>query len=875
MTVVELQLHGYKQGHQLLAASVELQKADQSVIDRLSDVAGPLRPKEVFSPYLTAYPLPSGEHYVLAKTWQDLTVARAGCVRTLSLIISANVWAQATSLIPFMQLFDDELPQVSDVLQRIVPTSTHAELPKIPEFQTTELLEALFLEDPFPIAVFDAPDPDVIAIRLLTALWPTMRKQFAISTFALSPRKVAGREFDLVFSPKNARSKFSDWEGRRIDGRSPQVPRHRWTPTISEKIFKSSSPCLLSPSEIKLIRDDSNVQSSGATLRISLLWNEMLSKIQTAPAVGLGLVDIANSGKLDKVEALRSIEPTLIEAIKRAAFEFPENDAWEFLGAIARKTQKQHMTNVENAIAACTRMLAGRAPAGAMDLLANSDYKSIVSEMLPNIAQGIAINFDGRAEKAIENAEPMAIGLIISQGGEVVERLVDNETVLARLVESIPTLNLELLHKITKMLLPVVVEDRQAYVIEPLLDCVDKQASLDKLVSLGMAGDFAAVKLTSLMLKRAKGFVKKEEIISRLLGVNASARRDSLIVSLLSPSVEDLKWLLNSSEISPAVVSRFVFKVVEVADDSQLLKFVTDSSIGGKLVKLLVGRADLALRVLLISDVPIELFVRLVELILPRAKGDIKLRIAKLSLQRVLPVSFGGDELAFITDKLKILEGEVDIHWLVYVGLGRNCSAKIVNRNFSAFGTISEPGFSKLVRSISEICKSIVNRRSFDLDADSIYLCSFLLFKANELSQSSALNAAAYLLPTILHERRKPVSSLVAVAFPLIYRELAENDDVPELFKFLPFFDWDRCKTARHELVSAFLTSVWEPGHLALAAWRAEDAEKILRFTKKQPGGEAYLRRVAADLQSCPAQCQEDVKRILKRLGSDFAAEED
>ena len=84
---IEQQVHGYRQGHQLLSSSVNLSKADQSTIDQLSDVAGPLRPGEMFSPYVSAYPLPSETFYVLARTWQDLTVARAGCVRTLSLLI--------------------------------------------------------------------------------------------------------------------------------------------------------------------------------------------------------------------------------------------------------------------------------------------------------------------------------------------------------------------------------------------------------------------------------------------------------------------------------------------------------------------------------------------------------------------------------------------------------------------------------------------------------------------------------------------------------------------------------------------------------------------------------------------------------------------
>src|SRR4051812_18907488 len=106
MTIIERQVHGYRQGHQLLAGSVQLPKEDQAAIDRLSDVAGPLRPREKFEPYLTAYPLPSGTRYILARTWQDLTITRAGCVRTTSLIIPIADWAAADSLAPFLGLLE-------------------------------------------------------------------------------------------------------------------------------------------------------------------------------------------------------------------------------------------------------------------------------------------------------------------------------------------------------------------------------------------------------------------------------------------------------------------------------------------------------------------------------------------------------------------------------------------------------------------------------------------------------------------------------------------------------------------------------------------------------------------------------------------------
>ena len=225
MTAVERQVHGYRQGHQTLAASAQLPKEDQSAVDRLSDVAGPLRPRERFNPYLTSYPLPSGERYVLARMWQDLIVARAGCVRTVSLIIPIADWAAAESLSPFLDLLKfDRPPEAANATREIVSSSCPTPLSPAPDFRASELLEALFLEEPRPVVVFDVPAPDLIAARLLTALWPSMRRRFALSTFALSPRKVSGRDFDLVFAPKDARAKFADWKGRRVDGGPTRAP---------------------------------------------------------------------------------------------------------------------------------------------------------------------------------------------------------------------------------------------------------------------------------------------------------------------------------------------------------------------------------------------------------------------------------------------------------------------------------------------------------------------------------------------------------------------------------------------------------------------------------------------------------------------------
>ena len=50
---VDQQLHGYKNGHQMLGGSIKLERRDQDVIDKLSDISGSQRPGEKFEPYFT------------------------------------------------------------------------------------------------------------------------------------------------------------------------------------------------------------------------------------------------------------------------------------------------------------------------------------------------------------------------------------------------------------------------------------------------------------------------------------------------------------------------------------------------------------------------------------------------------------------------------------------------------------------------------------------------------------------------------------------------------------------------------------------------------------------------------------------------------
>lgn len=84
---VQQTLHGYSEGHMLLASSISaLTQRDKKKMAVLSDWDEYVR-KEDDSTYITAYPLPDSPYYVIAKTWYANEMERPGCVWTHSLLI--------------------------------------------------------------------------------------------------------------------------------------------------------------------------------------------------------------------------------------------------------------------------------------------------------------------------------------------------------------------------------------------------------------------------------------------------------------------------------------------------------------------------------------------------------------------------------------------------------------------------------------------------------------------------------------------------------------------------------------------------------------------------------------------------------------------
>jgi len=870
---VDTQVHGYRQGHQLLASSISLSKTDQSVVDRLSDVAGPLRPREQFEPYLTGYPLPGGLHYVLARTWQDLTVPRAGCVRTLSLIIPVEVWRASPNVASLAELLRAEMFPNDREARRLEFDALHrTSLERASSVGVEELLEALFLEDEKPVAVFDAPDPEKIALRILAALWPSMRSRFALSTFALAPRKIGGRDFDLLFAPRDARPKFSDWPGRRVDGRSVQPARHRWTSALVHRVFDDPEPQLLNAQEKKFV--ETNDADSASALRIALLWDELMGKLDSAPTAVLGLLDIANSGLVRNDEAVASLTPVLTRTVERASSRLPPPEAWDFIGAVARKVAGQSALN-ETVLAHVAGELAAREPGGAVALLAQPDPKGALAKLIPSIAGGMVDAAPAAFRFAMQKASADVLLSLITQGGKFAQLVSRDEPLLNRLPNILEQLGSREKSAVARSLLPNLVDDRQLEVMRPLISILSGSDLADELKLIGEANDFKATALVGLLIDQARAIGTIDDarrIIIEHRATDSGEGQQAALARTLRAEPEDLLWLTSQPGLSPPIVERLLIDTVRHADDTELQALLSHDALSELILYVAEREADdIIERVARMRQLPIGPYVRAIEVILANGTPAVRRDVAQGALQRCLTESLPGDEVRAIGSLLTACGNRLDGPWVARVALDARLGAHISNRNLLAFGGTVGDARQALMTALEQIAYALRSRVRLDLTSEAAEAFAGLCLHAGKRYRKAQVGAAVSLLPTLMNARKEPVSAIIAALFPVIYDELG-RDDTAGIWWFAPFVEWDRRKAARHELVAAFMSSAWPPTDLALTACRCGDVERILRRVAKAYEGEAYLQRIRKATKQLPADCRSQVARVMGLLGSDRTA---
>ena len=198
--VLNQTLHGYADGHQLIASSIDLTRDQQTLLLVMSDLSGPAF-RTGFESYLTGYPLKASGFYCFARTWFAPELPRPGCVWTHTLIIRNEDLARIQSFSVLNDVFHrPEYPSAAERYEsEIVLGSRAAKHPVLRTKDGREIIWGLYETERQIVVPTDAPRAyEEFVLALLDQQWPRLRRNFKFCTGALSIRET---EFDLSMSP--------------------------------------------------------------------------------------------------------------------------------------------------------------------------------------------------------------------------------------------------------------------------------------------------------------------------------------------------------------------------------------------------------------------------------------------------------------------------------------------------------------------------------------------------------------------------------------------------------------------------------------------------------------------------------------------------
>jgi hypothetical protein len=867
---LEQQIHGYRGGHHLLATSVSLSRDDQDLIDRLSDLSGPLAPGQEFDPYLTTYPLPSGNFYVIARTWQDQAAARAGCVLTRSLLAPSAYWTSAPSLSFLLKALR---PAIGGDLTieplKIAPDSEP--LPPVTDPRTAELIEALFLESRQPVVMFDVASSDSIIARLLAALWPSMRRSFATCGFALAPRSLEGRAFDLLCAPKTAWPRFSDWTGRKIDESAARIPRHRWTLTTAAAIFSSAEPNLSAFDTLGILQSDT--KADGAALRIVLLWNELVEKSKASPTAALGLLDILASQNL---YVAQSMVPILSHAIELSSHTSTVVEHLQFLLTLLEKFSGRPMPLSLLRLVKSTASAVRPQDLDQVFEFLNSDRepgRRLPRVLCSGIGDSLAvidINIsDSEFARLTSEVQLTIMSASDALDRKIVQSFADNTSLswAAVIRRSLSLPDDHLRSRATARLASKLDHKSQLPVLEGVLDKASASAVAHTAALLWQSCELKVSEFDEPLLQaavRAEGIQSLREVVCELPEAPAT---DRLLAGTLRLQEADVAWLVATDAMSVPRKQRTLSGVLSCTKYRALRDVFSNQQLRSNAIRLLSGATDQTVvgRILAATDIRSQQeFESGLQVLAQVGEPDLR---HELSLALLRALFFHAEWRGFASPNtlFETLSSPLAASEIILSATDQTLSAEQLNTNLGLLNTAPQPTRATIMRNVDLLSEQVINFNNSYFDAKAISAWAELISDAGTVDRQAQLRAAEMVLPFALKTRYGPASPLIIETFPLVHAELGRGRTAPNLFTFFFFGDhWDRCDTLRRSLVDAFMSSDWPPADLLIAAHTADVIPEVLKIISSRSGTRDYKQAIFKDVRRLPLQQQDQLRTSVE-----------
>lgn len=347
--IVHQTVHGYHRGHTELASSTNLERTDSDLLTRLSDLSGALLQSQEFNSYLSFYPLPSNSFYAIGQTWLDDEAPRTGCVLTHTLLVPVDVWGTMKDPHAFAALLHK--PARDDLSPYSVPLdspSSDSTLPTTASGPLEDFVFRFYGEGTRPLVWFEPLAADIVAWHILQSSWPSLRKTLAMCTYALKPRALDQRPFDVLFAPEQARSRFADYTRQHVVAveSSARSQQERWLRRWSHFIFGASSD-EVDRARIHLLSQ--NLEENPSSIRKVFLYLDLSEQATRTPMAAIGALDVLETLALG-ADSFRSEAMHLVQSTLQSADTASDVDKIELLYLLSERISNVHDIRIEREI---------------------------------------------------------------------------------------------------------------------------------------------------------------------------------------------------------------------------------------------------------------------------------------------------------------------------------------------------------------------------------------------------------------------------------------------------------------------------------------------------------------------------------------------
>lgn len=878
-------LHGYRSGHGLLGGSTKLGSRDSELVTRLSDLSGSLSSGLEIEPYLTCYPLPSGQFYAVARTWLDTEAPRAGCVLTHTILIPKPTWATLKNVRAINRYFRNSRLHPDHAFTDSIeiddgdgynPGTNEG---KVDLDSTRTFVSRYFGQGVRPIVWLNAEKPEQYLWRLLEHLWPRLRSAFSCCTCSLQPRQLQDRPFDLLFAPSAVFSRFTKLSSDHIleEGkiqRPSDVETEAWCSLWAQGLFSGQTGLPSGEDELPIWNE---LGEDPADLRKLTLIHELRLRAATSPTAGVGAIDVVESLARD-AQAGTPLKTTVFNSAIQSAST--ANDVEEGLTALRliedrlrREAFKDVSLGLRGAVETASSQLAAREPVTGIKVLESlSNSSQDTTELQNGILHGLcsAAQRDGSIIREFENYPSTAIRLLNLEPSLAAAYLQSAGPAAPNQIVSwlASTRDIDVLRTVRKAILPTLKGTESEEVIAALLrDVASAEVSwtLDHLFRAG--GNFTSTSFLKVVIDRISSVYPAEV---RRWGTQAKQQGVPAAATLLATTFQDgpagYEEFLSEARFSGEQKARVLAEMLELHARSGMPYWLREVLAKNKAFVdiLLSARSsapeffDAALfRVLEeVED------VRLPESAAAHLEDFAGSRIYSLVVDKVMRASLV-ESLISENKKWAGNDGanmEAGDRWLRDIPAGQLSSLLTRGAAAGAEGVwrawtwVAEARRSLYQRrdvAVAEIVESLLPQlRQYSDERTETAVAAVVKRMKSDSPSEPFQTAAAKSLRFAFDNTHLALGAVVAESFPDVYRVAASDRRQPSFLSLLFWsYDWDKGKELRIALVDSFLRSSWKPGYLALASERAGILAKIFKRVRRKPRADDYIAAIAKDLQ--------------------------